>query len=127
MTSGRLLAASAVFGVAICGIATAVAAMSTTVEIDGVAPVACSVQFAPGGPGIGRLNEFCNDSAGYDVWVSHSADLSGATLYVDGRAIVLEDGDTLISSSAGAAKRSESLSLSSAGSGGGLSFRIAAR
>ena len=61
---------------------------------------------------LGQLDEFCNASQGYQVWIDSTPGVSG-TLYVDGQEISLSTtGTTLISTSPTAAKRSRHLALS---------------
>lgn len=74
---------------------------------------------------LGNLNEFCNNAAGYQVFVEGSPELADATLVVDGRAVTLSgDGPTLVAASNGPDIVSRNVSLASNGGGGSLSFRI---
>lgn len=70
------------------------------------------------------MTEFCNDPAGYQVWLDHPQ-LSGA-VYVDGERITLsQTGSTLISHSTTAANRTRKVVLEPAGEGPhAISIRI---
>jgi hypothetical protein len=124
--------------VAFLGLASTAVAAPTSYELrlEGHVPVICRVDLqassasADQATDLGRMTEFCNSAAGYDVWLSHAQGLSGAAVYVDGQKIQLSaSGQTLISHSATAASRSHVLRLdpgADAGQVGDLSLRITA-
>jgi hypothetical protein len=103
-------------------------------RIEGHVPVICRVELqngsAPAGQAtdLGRMSEFCNNAAGYEVWLSHAQGLSSAAVYVDGQRIALSPtGSTLISHSATAASTVHDLRLDpGADQVGNLSLRISA-
>lgn len=116
-----------------CCTATSAGASEYSIGIFGEVPVICRATVdatatvdAQGNSALGQLNEFCNSAGGYRVFVEHSADLTGASLVVDGKAIPLaNEGGTLISSSPTAARATHSLALAgSAAANGTLVFRI---
>lgn len=106
-----------------------------SIDIVGHVPVICRasldatvVAATPGESELGSLNEFCNSPSGYEVFVENSPELAGSVLYVDGQAVTLTAAPTRISSSDQPAITSRNIRLANAGgSGGSLSFRIAAR
>ena len=133
MRTKLFMAAMAFLGLA----SSAVAAPNTyELRLEGHVPVICRVDLQASGASadhatyLGRMTEFCNSAAGYDVWLSHAQGLSGAAVYVDGQKIQLSaSGQTLISHSATAASRSHVLRLdpgADAGQVGDLSLRITA-
>lgn len=96
---------------------------SYQIQITGYVPVICRAsattsQVQPGQTvSLGDLTEFCNNGAGYQVWVDYTPGVTGSTIYVDGTAIPLStSGSTMIDSSSTAASRIRTLSLD-AGSG----------
>jgi hypothetical protein len=133
---GFLCATAMVTGVAAAAQPDVEAGGSTySIDIVGYVPVICRasldatvVPAAPGEAELGSLNEFCNSPSGYDVFVENSPELAGSVLYVDGQAVTLSASPTRISSSDQPAITSRNVRLANAGgSGGSLSFRIAAR
>ena len=98
------------------------------VGIQGTVPLSCRVtiegELAPGGTAV--LREFCNNSAGYQVVADHSPELAGAELVVDGNAVTLSEGSTIVSRSTAAriATRQISLQLPAGTDAGSISFRI---
>ncbi|SFJ65995.1 hypothetical protein [Caulobacter sp. UNC279MFTsu5.1] len=133
MRTKLFMAAMAFLGLA----SSAVAAPNTyELRLEGHVPVICRVDLQASGASadhatdLGRMTEFCNSAAGYDVWLSHAQGLSGAAVYVDGQKIPLSaSGQTLISHSSTAASRSHALRLdpgADAGRVGDLSLRISA-
>lgn len=106
------------------------------IDIQGFVPIICNasvdanvVPIAPGEANLGQLKEFCNNSAGYQVYADYSADLAEAVLVVDGKEVSLSDaGSTLVSSSQTAAVASHDLALRlpEGVTGGAISFRIVA-
>ena len=125
-----------VAAVAACGFVNAANAAPGGYElrIEGHVPVICRVDLengsAPAGQAtdLGRMSEFCNNAAGYEVWLSHAQGLSSAAVYVDGQRIALSPtGSTLISHSATAASTVHDLRLDpGADQVGNLSLRISA-
>jgi hypothetical protein len=103
-------------------------------RIEGHVPVICRVDLEHGSASasqatdLGRMSEFCNNAAGYDVWLSHAQGLNSAAVYVDGQRIALSPtGSTLISHSATAASTVHDLRLDPGGDQvGDLSLRISA-
>jgi type 1 fimbria pilin len=101
---------------------------SYTIQISGYVPVICRVTSSAriieiSGPMVElvQIEEFCNNSQGYQVWLDHEPN-SGATLYVDGKAIPLSEiGTTMISNSDRAALKTHSLSFDIGESEGRLS------
>lgn len=124
--------------VAFLGLASSAVAAPSSYELrlQGHVPVICRVDLqasnasADQATDLGKMTEFCNSAAGYDVWLSHAQGLNDAAVYVDGQKIRLSaSGQTLISHSATAASRSHSLRLdpgADAGQVGDLSLRITA-
>ena len=92
------------------------AAPSFTLELIGHVPTIChaEVEAAPGA-GValaGTMREFCNNSAGYEIYAEHSPELAGAVLVVDGEAVPLSaDGPTRVSRSDHADIAARSLEL----------------
>jgi len=116
-----------------CCAASAAGATDYSIAISGEVPLICNATVnpsvtgvAPNGRSLGKLREFCNSAGGYRVYVDHSADLDGASLFVDGREIPLaSNGSTLISSSSVPAQATHSLRLAGQKAANGtLSFRI---
>ena len=117
--------------------ASAAAAADYSIGIVGEVPLVCRATVdaslatpADGVAGLGQLREFCNSANGYRVFVRHSAELAGATLFVDGRAVPLSaEGSTLISESATAARASRTLVLEApfGAQNGSLVFTITPR
>lgn len=105
-----------------------------SIGISGYVPVICrasvdatAVQPREGTISLGSLNEFCNNPTGYEVFADHSADMSTASLLVDGAKIPLsESGSTRISGASGAAIQAHSLALElpEGVAVGNISFRI---
>jgi len=61
-------------------------AATYTLQISGIVPTVCNanldsstVASEAGEVALGQLKEFCNDSAGYQVWVDYSPNLAGDT------------------------------------------------
>ena len=105
-------------------------------EVTGFVPVTCRanldatvVPVTSGEVALGKLNEFCNSPAGYDVFVESSPELADAMLIVDGREVPLSaTGSTLVASADGPAIVSREIRLTGAGSdGGSLNFRVMVR
>ena len=74
--------------------------------------------------------EFCNSPNGYRVVADYSASLAGASLLVDGTAVPLADGGSIVvsqSDSAAIADHSLALQLPEGGQTGNISFRIEPR
>lgn len=128
-----LLAAAAVLGAATSA---AAAPNSYDLRLEGHVPVICRVNLENSAAStiqateLGRMTEFCNSAAGYEVWLSHAQGLRDAAVYVDGQRIALSaTGATLISRSATAASQARTVRLdpgADAGRVGDLSLRIAA-
>lgn len=105
--------------------------------IAGEAPLICratlditAISAATGRIELGRLNERCNDPAGYQIFVEASEGLAGATLIVDGESISLPDREPiLIAASDRPAIRSRAIAIDLAArlSDGSLSIRMVPR
>lgn len=125
-------------------------ASASTLVVDGIASasfgfglqgdvqVSCNVRLAAAQAPIqgalvdlGTMNEFCNSTTGYDVYVDYAPQLAGARLLVDGQAVQLTDAGSLrIDGSDGQDRKSHQLQLdlgSTGASDPALSFRIAPR
>lgn len=80
---------------------------------------------------LGGMNEFCNSSSGYDVYVDFAPQMANAKLLIDGQPIVLSGSGSLkLAGEAGPALKSRSLQLDlseAATADGALSFRIVPR
>lgn len=86
--------------------APALAAQGAGIALSGHVPILCRAELDLAA-GSGRLDEFCNDAAGYDVWLDHGPLPAAASLRVDGTDLALSaTGTTLISSSDRADMRS---------------------
>jgi hypothetical protein len=106
-----------------------------TLGISGTVPVVCRAELgtalatvADGRAPLGRLEEYCNDANGYEVYAEASPGLEGASLVIDGVATPLAAGaPTLIvrSATAGTASRAVELRLPDGSVGAGaLSLRV---
>jgi len=109
-------------------------AASYTLQISGFVPTVCNanldsstVASQAGEVALGELNEFCNDGAGYQVWVDYSPSLAGDTLSVGGQQIVLDSsGTAMIDSAAGPniASKTVLLDVPQNGVSGTVSLRV---
>ncbi|MGA9580868.1 MAG: hypothetical protein WBR13_02730 [Allosphingosinicella sp.] len=104
---------------------------SFTLELTGQVPTLCYAEVRLNAGRSGTIDEFCNDSNGYEVFAEHSPELAGAMLVVDGVEVALStEGPTRISGSdrADIATRSLELRLPDGRTapGGSLSFRVVA-
>ena len=105
-----------------------------TLQINGFVPTVCNanldnkaVASQAGEVALGQLNEFCNDGAGYQVWVDYSPSLAGDTLSVGGQQIVLDSsGTAMIDSAAGPniASKTVLLDVPQNGVSGTVSLRV---
>ena len=105
-----------------------------TIAVVGYVPVICrarveTAMIAPtaGTVSLGTLREFCNSPTGYRVVADYSPALANARLVVDGNAIALGAGGSVVvseSRQAAIAQRAVELDLDDAGQTGALSFRI---
>lgn len=105
-----------------------------TLEISGFVPTVCNadldnsqVASQAGEVALGQMNEFCNDGAGYQVWVDYSPNLAGDTLSVGGHEIVLTDaGSVMIDASSGPniASKTVTLDVPQNGVSGTVSLRV---
>lgn len=87
------------------------AASESRIELAGQVPVMCRAEIDLGG-GPGRIEEFCNSPAGYEVYLDHGPLAAPASVTVDGVTLVLADAaSTLISSSDLAATRTRSIAF----------------
>ena len=128
------LSAAAAFAPAIAAASEPMATFS--LELVGTVPVICRAELsnsvvAPqaGLVSLGRMDEFCNDPNGYEVYAEHSPELADAVLVVDGVEMPLSAGGvTRVAKSdgAGIASRSVELRLADGRAGGTLSFRVVA-
>jgi len=90
-----------------------------TLRLEGHVPVICRATVEGGTAAaegshvvLGRLDEFCNNPAGYQVWVDYPPELASATLFVDGQAVALSAaGSTRISGAPTAAVAAHDLAL----------------
>jgi|SRR4051794_11080593 hypothetical protein len=103
-----------------------------TLGVSGSVPVTCRAEldarFAAASGPLGRLEEYCNDPNGYEVYAEASPELAGASLVVDGIATPLAPGaPTLVARSAEAGMTSRAVELrlpDGRAAAGALSFRI---
>ena len=105
-----------------------------TIAVVGYVPGICrarveTAMIAPtaGTVSLGTLREFCNSPTGYRVVADYSPALANARLVVDGNAIALGAGGSVVvseSRQAAIAQRAVELDLDDAGQTGALSFRI---
>jgi hypothetical protein len=105
-----------------------------TLQISGFVPTVCNadldnsaVASQAGEVALGQLNEFCNDGAGYQVWVDYSPSLAGDTLTVGGQQITLDgSGTAMIDSAAGPniASKAVVLNVPQNGVSGTVSLRV---
>lgn len=106
-----------------------------TIGITGVVPIICRTSVSGdtatstgGTVQLGTLNNFCNSPSGYEVVADYSPNLAGASMIIDGKAILLQnDGSTVVSSSDTPSIDSHSISLDLAAdqpADGSISFRI---
>ena len=108
-----------------------------TIGVVGYVPVICranvdanSIVPVAGTTSLGMLKEFCNSPNGYRVVADYSASLAGASLLVDGTAVPLVEGGSIVvsqSDSAAIADHSLALQLPEQGQTGNISFRIEPR
>src|SRR5215469_16622689 len=131
---GRSLALAGALGL-IAGSAWATPdAASYTLQISGFVPTVChanldntAVASQAGEVALGQLNEFCNDGAGYQVWVDYSPNLAGDTLTVGGQQNELGTSGTAMIDSAGGpniASKSITLDVPQNGVSGTVSLRV---
>lgn len=115
-----------------------IASASFGVGLQGEVGVSCNVRLATAQAPIqgslvdlGTMNEFCNSTTGYDVFVDYAPQLAGARLLVDGQAVQLTDAGSLrIDGSDVQGLRSRSVQLdlgTSEATAPALSFRISPR
>jgi len=124
-------AAGVIAAMGIFGSVQEVSAASSTIEITGTVSVICKVnelaqQTVSGTEvNLGNITEFCNNPAGYQLWVDYTPGITGETLYIDGRAVPLSvSGSTMIDSSATASVQSHNLSISGPTTPASLSMRM---
>jgi hypothetical protein len=109
-------------------------AASYALQISGFVPTVChanldnnAVASQAGEVALGQLDEFCNDGAGYQVWVDYSPNLAGDTLTVGGQQIVLDSsGTAMIDAASGPniASKSVTLDVPQNGVSGTVSLRV---
>lgn len=132
---GKSLALATALGLMAGGAAWATPDQATySLQISGFVPTVCNanldnnaVASQAGEVALGQLNEFCNDGAGYQVWVDYSPSLAGDTLTVGGQQIVLDSsGSALIDSASGpnVVSRAVSLDVPQNGVSGTVSLRV---
>ncbi len=75
---------------------------TVTVQLRGYVPVICraeltDVEASPqaGVVSLGRLEEFCNDPNGYEIWLDYTPELAGASLIIDGQTVALSSGGSI--------------------------------
>ena len=105
-----------------------------TLQISGFVPSVCNanldaneVASQAGEVPLGSLKEFCNDGAGYQVWVDYSPSLAGDTLTVGGQQITLDgSGTAMIDSATGpnVVSKAVVLNVPQNGVSGTVSLRI---
>jgi hypothetical protein len=84
-------------------------ASEARLDLVGQVPILCRAEVDLGG-GPGQMNEFCNDLAGYDVYLDHGPLPAPASVTIDGSQLALADAaSTLISSSDRASIRTRSI------------------
>lgn len=131
----KLAAIAIIGGTTVIGGQGAVGATSenASVNIRGIVPTVCRVQFSQptvaNGPVIqlGQMQQLCNNIDGYRVVMQHPAGLNGATVSVDGVETPISSGNEtiLVDSNRPAFRTSEvSLNFGDTDGPGALSFRI---
>ena len=131
----KTLAAAAVVSVlAVTGAQGAPAQSTYTLQIGGYVPVICRAQLnstidpsSAGQVSLGQMSEFCNNAAGYEVWVDYSPTLAGDTLVVDGQNVLLDSSGSARIDTAdhpNIATKSLSLDVPQDGVSGSVSIRV---
>jgi hypothetical protein len=125
------LALTAVAATALISTAAPASPAGFTLELTGYAPIICHAEVQLDAANFGKIDEFCNDANGYEVYAEHSPELADAVLVVDGVDVPLSaSGPTRVSRSdhADIATRSLELRLPDgrAAPNGTLSFRVVA-
>ncbi|WP_324075415.1 MAG: hypothetical protein RSE14_01195 [Erythrobacter sp.] len=109
----------AALGLAAAMIASPSTASSYGVELRGHVAVSCHVtgqapvvNVAGGVADLGVLREFCNNAAGYNLYLDYAPQLAGAVVTVDGTSIQLgSEGTAALAAEAGPAMRSRSVQI----------------
>lgn len=129
----------AAFGLAAAMIATPGTASTYGVELRGDVAVSCHVtgqtpvvDLADKVADLGVLREFCNNAAGYNLYLDYAPQLAGAVVTVDGASIQLgADGTAVLAAEAGPAVRSRSVQIDLSGASDAsilaIAFRIVPR
>ncbi|MFY8049040.1 MAG: hypothetical protein ACOVNS_09485 [Erythrobacter sp.] len=110
---------SAVFGLVAAMISVPAAASSYGVELRGDVAVSCHVKGQPapitvagGVADLGMLREFCNNAAGYNLYLDYAPAMAGAVVTVDGKAIELgAEGTAALAAETGPAVRSRAVQI----------------
>lgn len=129
----------AAFGLMAATLSVPTSASSYGVELRGYVPVSCHItgdaaiiDIADASADLGQVREFCNNAAGYDLYLDYAPELAGAVVLIDGESIALdEDGTASLAAEAGPAIRSRSVQIDLSGveesSNLAISFRIVPR
>jgi hypothetical protein len=129
----------AAFGLMAAMITVPAAASSYGVELRGNVAVSCHVtgqtpvvNVAGDVADLGVLREFCNNAAGYSLYLDYAPQLAGAVVTIDGNSIELgSEGTAALAAEAGPAMRSRSvqidLSKAEDASNLAIAFRIVPR
>lgn len=129
----------AALGLVAAMIAVPAAASSYGVELRGNVAVSCHVtgqaamiNVADGAADLGVLREFCNNAAGYNLYLDYAPQLAGAVVTVDGAQVELgREGTAMLAAETGPAMRSRAvqidLSKVADASNLAISFRIVPR
>jgi hypothetical protein len=109
----------AALGLAAAIISAPLGASSYGVELRGNLAVSCRVSsdvgiidVSQGISDLGKLREFCNNAAGYDLYLDYAPQLAGAVVTVDGTPLTLGVGGTAaLAAESGPAMRERSLQI----------------
>jgi len=127
------LALSAFAVLATSGVAASAEPVSTAIQIRGVVPTICRVEFsqpavasANGVVALGSMGQLCNQIGGYRVIMQHPSGMGAATVTIDGETVALSAGnETVLVDVDHPAERTSTVSINLAGQAlpGALSFR----
>ena len=109
----------AAFGLAATILATPAMASTYGVELRGHVPVTCHVKgdapvadIAEEAVDLGAIREFCNNGAGYDLYLDHSPQMAGAVVLIDGAEFELgSEGSVALAGEAGPAIQSRNVRI----------------
>jgi hypothetical protein len=129
----------AAFGLLAGVVAAPTSATSYGVELRGFVPVSCHitghsaiVDVTNATADLGNVREFCNNAAGYELYLDYAPHMAGAVVLIDGESVALDsDGTASLAAEAGPAFRSRSVQIDLTGvedaSDLAISFRIVPR